>query len=235
MTNAATSLFYDLVKAALVDIHVVPVVRPRRPSPPPPWYDGEGHHTLRDKEQAFRRKKADQNPHNVAVFQAARRDFKKLARAKYSSYLSSVARDIGKNPTHFWSLVKARSRYHSLPSLLRSEQSGLEASDAAGKARLLMDCFQSVYLPDSDANLPDLNPVNLDAMPAVHITKSDVLSKLANIDISKATGPDNKVLSKIVVLMFFYLYYLYYYYLSILLVFFLTSPCNWQLFCCWIR
>ena len=32
-----------------------------------------------------------------------------------------------------------------------------------------MDCFQSVYLPDSavsDADLPDLNPVNLDAMPS---------------------------------------------------------------------
>ena len=108
-------------------------------------------------------------------------------RAKYSSYLSSVAGDIGKNPKRFWSFVKARFRYHSLPSLLRNEQSGLEASDAAGKASLLMDCFQSVYLPDSavsDADLPDVNPVNLDAMPAVHITKSDVLSKLAILVLS---------------------------------------------------
>ena len=71
----------------------------------------------------------------------------------------------------------------------------MEAADPVGKAALLMDCFQSVYLPDSSdesgASMPVLHHAILDAMPAVSITKSDVLSKLNNIDVSKATGPDN--------------------------------------------
>ena len=57
-----------------------------------------------------------------------------------------------------------------------------------------MDCFQSVYLPDpdeSDTSMPALHHANLDAMPAMSITKSDVFTKLNDIDVSKATGPDN--------------------------------------------
>ena len=188
--DAATSLFYDLIEAALID--VVPVVRPRRPSPP--WFDCEVHHALKAKERAFRRKKVNPNPHNTTLFKAARSHFKQLVRTKYSSYLLSVAADIGKNSKRFWSFIKARSRQHPLPSVLRSEQSGLDASDPAGKAGLLMDYFQSIHLPDSaqsDVELPGLYPVDLDAMPAISITKSDVLHKLRNIDVSKASGPDN--------------------------------------------
>ena len=45
--DKSTSLFYDLVEAAIID--VVPVVRPRRPSPP--WFDGKVHLALKAKEE----------------------------------------------------------------------------------------------------------------------------------------------------------------------------------------
>ena len=142
-------------------------------------------------------KKRSPTPANIELFKEARSEFKQIVRAKYANYLSSVAGDIGKNPKRFWSFIKSRanSRQHSLPSVLRNENSGVEAADPAGKAALLMDCFQSVYLPDSsdesDASMSDLHHANLDAVPAISITKSDVLSKLNDINVSKATGPDN--------------------------------------------
>ncbi|XP_038046033.1 uncharacterized protein LOC119720442 [Patiria miniata] len=191
--DEATSLFYDFIEAAVID--VVPVVRPRRPSPP--WFDGEVRHALKAKERTFRRKKKSPTPANLELFKEARSNFKQIVRGKYANYLSSVAADIGKNPKRFWSFIKTRScsRQHALPSVLRNETSGFEAADSAGKADLLKDCFQSVYVPassdESDATMPVLQSSNLDAMPAISITKSDVISKLSDIDVSKAIGPDN--------------------------------------------
>ncbi len=100
----ATSLFYDLVEAAIID--VVPVVRPRRPSPP--WFDGQARFALRAKERAFRRKKSSPTPENIAFFQQSRTDFKKLVKIKYATYLRSITDDIGKNPKRFWSFIKAK-------------------------------------------------------------------------------------------------------------------------------
>ena len=72
----ATSLFHDLVEAALAD--VVPVVNPRRPSPP--WFDGEVRKALKAKEKAFRKKKSDPTTENILLFKTARTAFKHIAR-----------------------------------------------------------------------------------------------------------------------------------------------------------
>ena len=188
--DEATSLFYDLVEAALVDI--VPVVHPRRRCPA--WFDGEVRQALKSKEQAFRRKKSNPSVVNQELFKEARTVFKRLLRTKYASYLASLAKDIGNNPKRFWGFIKARSRHHTLPSVLQNETSGTEASDPAGKAKLLMEYFQSVYLPDPDQSSDDkpaLHTYNLNTMPVVQISDSDVLRKLSEIKVSKASGPDN--------------------------------------------
>ncbi len=97
-----TSLFYDLVEAALAD--VVPVVSPRRPSPP--WFDGEVRKALKAKEQAFRRKKRNPSLENKELFRVARSAFKHIARVKYAGYLASLAADVGHNPKLFGALSK---------------------------------------------------------------------------------------------------------------------------------
>ena len=185
----ATSLFHDLVEAALAD--VVPVVNPRRPSPP--WFDGEVRQALKAKQKAFRKKKSDPTTENTLLFKTARTAFKHIARAKYIDYLSSLAADVGNNPKRFWSFVKNRSKRHALPSVLQNETTGEDASNPSRKASLLMDYFQSVYTPTSDdaREKPPLQSYNLDAMPVIHISDSEVLHELSKLDASKASGPDN--------------------------------------------
>ena len=177
--DATASLFYNFVEAAVID--VVPTVRPRQPSPP--WFDSKVRHALRAKE------KAHPTPDHTELFKQVRSNFKRIVRAKYAKYLTFV-----KNPKRFWSFIKSRRNQHSLPSLIRNENSGLEAADSAAKASLLMDSFQSVYLPPSpelDATMPSLQSTKLDIMPALRITASDVFCKLTDIDPSKSSGADN--------------------------------------------
>ena len=149
---------------------------------------------MRAKERAFRKKKAHPTPDHTELFKQVRSNFKRIVRAKYAKYLTSVAGDIGKNPKRIWSFIKSRRNQHSLPSLLRNENSGLEAADSAAKASLLMNSFQSVYLPPSpelDATMPSLQSTKLDIMPALRITASEVFRKLTDIDPSKSSGADN--------------------------------------------
>ena len=55
-----------------------------------------------------------------------------------------------------------------------------------------MKYFQSVYLPapDDSTDKPVLHSYNLDSMPAIQISDSDVYRKLSELDVSKANGPD---------------------------------------------
>lgn len=184
-----TSLFYDLVEAAIAD--VVPVVSLRRPSPP--WFDGEVRKALKAKERAFRRKKRNPSLENKELFRVARSAFKHIARAKYTGYLASLAADVGDNPKRFWTFVKNHSNHHSLPSVLHNEATGTDASDPSQKAGLLMEYFQSVYHSTAHnvQDKPPLQSYNLDAMQAIYISDSEVLHKLSKLDASKASGPDN--------------------------------------------
>ena len=68
----ATSLFYDLVEATLVDI--VPVIRQRRRLPP--WFDGDARRALNAKERAFCWKKSNPSQRHQDLFKEARTHFK---------------------------------------------------------------------------------------------------------------------------------------------------------------
>ena len=65
--------------------------------------------TLKAKERAFRWKKANPTPENIACFKQSRYEFKNLVKIKYANYLKSITGDTGKNPKSFWSFIKARS------------------------------------------------------------------------------------------------------------------------------
>ena len=96
----------------------------------------------------------------------------KTTRRKYSSYLVTLASDVATNPKRFWSFVKARTKQHSLPSVLQHDASGLRAADPSNKASMLMDYFQTVYAcPDDEPEsvLPQVLPSDLYTMPAIEI------------------------------------------------------------------
>ena len=186
--HEAASLFHDFIEATISD--VVPRVRPRRPTPP--WFDGELRQALKAKEKAFKIKRRHSTPENLQAFKTARSFFKKLARSKYREYLETLGADLGRNPKRFWSFIKTRSRTHTLPPVLENEVNGTQADNAASKATLLMDHFQSTYpVPEDSQLLPDIQPAGLDCMPHVHIDNEITERELTKIDPSKAFGPDN--------------------------------------------
>ena len=90
--------------------------------------------------------------------------------------------------------MKARTKQHSLPSVLQHDASGLRAADPSNKASMLMDYFQTVYAcPDDEPEsvLPQVLPSDLYTMPAIEMDSNEVWRELKNIDISKACRPDN--------------------------------------------
>ena len=81
--DSAVTLFYDFAFAAINDY--VPMITLRKKFPP--WFDRTVRELLRAKESAFRRKKANPSPENVALHARARTDFKQQAAKSYNDYL----------------------------------------------------------------------------------------------------------------------------------------------------
>ena len=78
----AVSLFYDLVFSATADF--IPIIELRKQFPP--WFDRSVRASLRVKEEAHKRKKANPTVENVARHRIARSDFKSIAASRYRDY-----------------------------------------------------------------------------------------------------------------------------------------------------
>ena len=72
----------------------------------PPWFDRSVRACLREKEIAFRAKKADPSPQNCRTFAERRAEFKELTNVKYREYLSSLIDNFKDNPKRYWTFSK---------------------------------------------------------------------------------------------------------------------------------
>ena len=163
-----------------------------------PWYSNTLRCKKRSMLRSYRKFKNTGNSEDFNTFRKKRSDYSNsviLAKENYDkSKFSSLAQDKAENPKKWWSLIK--SVYNNCPSqnsIPPIENDDLIITDDKEKAEAFNKFFiQASHLDDSEAKLPDDNPVfNHDnGLSHINITQQDIIDQIKNLDISKSYGPD---------------------------------------------
>ena len=90
----------------------------------------------------------------------------------------------------FWSYISSLSKDRAdIPPLFSDNHL---VTDNALKAKALNTQFQSVFTKEHSGLLPDKGPSPHPIMPDISITTAGILNLLQNLDIHKASGPDQE-------------------------------------------
>lgn len=105
----------------------------------------------------------------------------------YSSYISSVVRNIKSDPRYFWKYTKTLRGSSVLPKVFK--YGDIESSSVSSSADLFAKHFSTAF---SDIPLcsPLLNVSSTDNVSSLSISISDVSKKLKGLSIHKGGGPD---------------------------------------------
>ena len=182
--DSAVGLFYDVVFAAINDY--VPMIEIRQNFPP--WFSRTVRNLLREKEQAYKRKKTDPSAANVEEHARARSQFKRAAGASYRDYLLGLVGKFKENPKRFWSFIKSlKSSGHVSPVL---EYDGRIVKDTVAKANCFNECFAKKFsAPYTDA-LPDAPVLPSPGLSRFYVPPGRVAQLLRELSPHKACGPD---------------------------------------------
>jgi hypothetical protein len=94
-----------------------------------------------------------------------------------------------KFPKNLFSYIKSQKSESSNIATLR--QNGQLHSDTKTKANILNEQFQKAFTPATDDPIPNKGQSQYPQMPNIIITENGINKLLQNINIHKASGPDN--------------------------------------------
>ena len=160
-----------------------------------PWYDGTLRYLKRGVVRAHKKAKKHDRPEDWANFRNLRNDYQEhlqSAEEQYNLKLSASLCNPGTKNKTWWRTVKYflnRNHCSNIPPLLHNDE---YISDNFSKAEVFNSFFLSQCNVDSSSST--LPPLNLQpatrTLSSVHILENEVMEILNNIDVSKATGPD---------------------------------------------
>lgn len=169
-----------------------------RPNSYPIWYSSSLIRLIKEKSKYHRKYKLYGRLSDEITFKMLRDRVKKMEACCYTNYLSSTEASIEKNPKHFWSFVKRRSKSNSMPSYLKYEDKTISSVDDICNA--FSSHFYSTFLDPIDDAGPDSRPsvpqpmMNVNAVgdiSSIEIDVERITKLLANLDPFKSAGPDN--------------------------------------------
>ena len=178
------TLFYDFAFAAIND-HV-PMITLRRSFPP--WFDRTVRELLRAKESAFRRKKANPSPENVALHAKARTDFKREAAKSYRDYLLGLVRDFKENSKRFWSFIRSLKSCGNVSPVL--ELNGAVIRDAEDRANCFNVTFSKKFTDPRVDKYPRAHSLGAPGLSQFSVPDGRVAQLLRELSAHKACGPD---------------------------------------------
>ena len=163
--------------------------------PRPRWFTPELRHqlnqlhTVRRKHKKLQLKNNLQSDSSSALSEAESRFQQHVIKAKVL-YESKLIHDFAHNTNQkIFKYIRSISRQASIPHTVFFDDRF--STNDHDKANLFNDFFQSVFkssnIPPPDSNSLPTPPITLDN---ISITEDDVYIALANLDESKATGPD---------------------------------------------
>ena len=172
----------------------VPKAKPKNEKNKPYWLTRKCLKLIRKKYKFFKRWKETNLTYDKDVYYEARDRSDKNVKMSIRNHEKNLTDNLKENPKKFWKYVNSKlKRNTGIPNLKKSKNNNndLTSSDAE-KAEVLNSFFISVFTEEDLNSVPKLETRhNNTSIVDVVITQEEVKQKLANINASKAMGPDH--------------------------------------------
>ena len=152
-----------------------------------PWITSHIRRLFHKRKRLWKRAKASNNQNDWNNYRRIRNQTKSELNKSYWLHVSSLIES--KNPKRFWSFIKSKTKYQSVPPTVQLNDE--VASTAADKAQLFNNFFLSIF-NESDTAPPSTEAHTSleDVIGDLICQESDVTKILLSLNTNKACGPD---------------------------------------------
>ena len=159
-----------------------------KPNQKLPWFTNSLKRLIRKKQKLYNKARESGNWDEYKRHQKfCKREIKQ---AEWS-YINSIINDgiDNKNNKSFWKYIKSKKQDNIGIAPLKLNNKLV--CDSKLKANILINQFKSIFTPRTKDKLPQLTPNCHKPLPPLIITTNGVKKLLDNLNVAKATGPDN--------------------------------------------
>ena len=157
-----------------------------------PWITSSVKRLTRKKKRSYLRARRSRKEKDFHKYRSLKKQCRVACKEAYNDYVTNIiSPDATHNPKRFWSFINSKRSDTTGVSPLKG-QDGITYSDSQKKADILNDQFASVFNHDEDPScIVDKGPSPYPAMKKIVVSESGVCKLLSNLQIHKATGPDD--------------------------------------------
>ena len=176
--------FSDTIKSSMEKNIPTKIISKRNITP---WVNRKVKRSLKHKQRAYNHAKKSGKPEDWNKFRSMRRRVTKETRHSYRRYIKEVCIQGNKR---FWTFIKGLRKDSAGIPALKNEDCIL-VTDNIKKAELLNKQFKSVFTQEDTDHLPQITKRKFPGMPEINVNVNGVQKLLSELNIHKATGPDD--------------------------------------------
>ena len=149
----------------------------------------QNYENVEEKNHAWRRFSESKTHQAWIDYKKESSKLRKNIRKSRRLYERKIAKNAGKNKRAFFKYVNSRLTVRPEITAMKGEN-GQQMEDDKDICEILAKYFNSVYLPPSDEEMPDMQNVTNVQIGLINITREMVREKLAKLNVNKSCGPD---------------------------------------------
>jgi len=155
-----------------------------------PWFNNTLKRMCKKKQRLFNKAKKTKRAQHWEQYKSFKRDTLKAIRKRRWSYINDVLLlGLDKGDTKpFWRYVRAQRQDNAGVAPLLDN--GVLHTDSLSKACILNKQFISVFTREDAGDIPRLQGLRYPNIADLHISTEGVEKLLCNLNVSKASGPD---------------------------------------------
>ena len=154
-----------------------------------PWFDNEVKHSRNLKLTALRKAKRTNVSSDWRKYKTLRNKHNILLGEKHDAFIVNLGSSVKQNPKRFWSFVKSKTCNRSVPNIISWDDR--QAKSSSEQAKLFNEYFHSVFPEPCDNNVSPVRIETETVLSNICISEDTVLKLMKDLDVNKATGPDN--------------------------------------------
>ena len=180
-------LFSDTVQSVVLEYVPSKMVKSNGD---PVWYDKCTRKAEAKQRRLHGKAKRTGRAEDLEKYREARREARTLNRAAHANYVNKLGECLKGDTKPFWRYVKSKKGSKVGISCLK-DPDGVETSNPLKMANILNNQFKSVFTVEDRKDGSDLVIDPGMPMPPVNITYNGIVKLLKDLDVKKASGPDN--------------------------------------------
>ena len=180
---------WDIFKSVynlLVNEHI-PMISPKEYNEP--WMNGKVMKLWKKKHYAWKRFHESNTNQGWNEYKKERNKLRKNIRKARRLFERNIAKNAGKNKRSFFKYVNSRLTVRPEITAIKGVN-GQQLENDADISETLAKYFNSVYLPHSDEEMPEMHEMTDMQIGTIKVTQEMVKEKLLKLNINKSCGPD---------------------------------------------